>query len=194
MTEEDNIIRQERPHEVTIPEGSHMAVAKTAAQQEASVRKVYQNEGGEEVEHIAPDKFVSDASDTLQGVPDRFVGEDSSLNTRGADALPAPIQAKGPAGLEIAPEHRVGVADPAVPPEFQGRESVARPVGSPSQEVAPTAPAQALASASESLHGEHREPVVPKDMPEMDFPARVVHLHIENENLRKRLDDLDADR
>jgi hypothetical protein len=30
-------------------------------------------------------------------------------------------------------------------------------------------------------------------MPEMDFPARVVHLHIENEKLRKQLDELEAD-
>ena len=31
------------------------------------------------------------------------------------------------------------------------------------------------------------------DMPEMDFPARVVHLRIENELLQKRLDELDKD-
>ena len=31
-------------------------------------------------------------------------------------------------------------------------------------------------------------------MPEMDFPARVVHLRIENEELRTRLDNLETDR
>jgi hypothetical protein len=30
-------------------------------------------------------------------------------------------------------------------------------------------------------------------MPEMDFPARIVHLRIENELLQKRLDELDKD-
>jgi hypothetical protein len=37
---EPDIIRSDRPHEVTIPEGSNKALAKTAAQQEPSVRKV----------------------------------------------------------------------------------------------------------------------------------------------------------
>jgi hypothetical protein len=30
-------------------------------------------------------------------------------------------------------------------------------------------------------------------MPEMDFPARVVHLRIENEELRTRLEKLETD-
>ena len=178
---EDNIIRQDRPHEVNIPEGSHMAVAKTATPQEASVRKVYEHAGGEEVEHIAPDKFVSDASDTMQGVPDRFVGDNSGIKKRGADDMP--------------PERRVAVPDAITAPPALARGS-ASVLGAGATTEAPAPPAaQALASASESSHeAAHLASSPPPELPEMDFPARVVHLHIENENLRKRLDELDADR
>ena len=192
---EDNIIRQDRPHEVNIPEGSHMAVAKTATPQEASVRKVYEHAGGEEVEHIAPDKFVSDASDTMQGVPDRFVGDNSGIKKRGADDMPPPAQAKGPAELDMPPERRVAAPDAITAPPALARGS-ASVLGAGATTEAPAPPAaQALASASESSHeAAHLASSPPPELPEMDFPARVVHLHIENENLRKRLDELDADR
>ena len=191
---EDNIIRQERPHEVTIPDGSHMAVAKTAVQQEASVRKVYDHAGGEDVEHIAPDKFVSDQTEALQGAPDRFVGDQGGMNNRGADALPPPVQARGPSTLEVPPEHRVTIPPTVAPPAVSARETATLPAAGHLTSSEAAKPAQALAAASESSHVEPRKPVATGAMPEMDFPARVVHLHIENENLRKRLDALDADR
>jgi len=43
---DDGIIRGEHPHEVVMPEGSHIAVSKTAEQTQPSVRKVFQE--GEE--------------------------------------------------------------------------------------------------------------------------------------------------
>lgn len=205
---DDNIIRPERPHEVTVPEGSYMAVAKTALPQEASVRKVLKEESGEEVEHISADKFVSDGSESLQGAPDRFVGDDDSnhrevssrlpadhsrTDIRGADALPPAVQAKGASGLDLPPDYRNDVPTARMPAKLSGQGSVASPVSTPVTARGTPAPAQALASGSESVHAAQSEALMPPDMPEMDFPARVVHLHIQNENLRKRLDSLDAD-
>ena len=43
---DDGIFRNERPHEVEMPEGSHIAVSKSAEKTEPSVRKVFQE--GEE--------------------------------------------------------------------------------------------------------------------------------------------------
>jgi hypothetical protein len=178
---EPDIIRSDRPHEVTIPEGSNKALAKTAAQQEPSVRKVLNEAGGEEVEHILPDKFVSDTPEQLAKQPDKYVNADAGANTRG------PADAQAPARIANAPASAPGMPAGAA---IAGRAPAA---------LAP-AGAQALSAASESLteavasSAAQAAKVIPApDMPEMDFPARVVHLRIENELLQKRLDELDKD-
>ena len=167
---EPEIIRNDRPHEVTIPEGSNKALAKTAAQQEPSVRKVLR-EGGDEVEHIHPDKFVSDTPEPLASRPDKYVHADAADNTQVPDAYVKVTEARGP-------------ADTAMPPR-----------------AAQTLPAQAQALGAASESSQAKNPTDASEasaqpaqaMPEMDFPARVVHLRIENELLQKRLDELDKD-
>ncbi len=177
---EPDIIRSDRQHEVTIPEGSNKALAKTAAQQEPSVRKVLNEGGGEIIEHILPDKFVSDTTPALQSRPDNNISADKPAKTQGLVDAAATSQVSVPA------------------PSSMGTHTAAAP---PSRdEATPTSPgAQASGPASESF-GEDR--VLPKAtatapsfpaMPEMDFPARIVHLRIENELLQKRLDELDKD-
>lgn len=188
-----DIIRSDRPHEVTIPEGSNKALAKTAAQQEPSVRKVLNEAGGEEVEHILPDKFVSDTPEQLAKQPDKYVNADAGANTRVPDASMKVSESRGPTDAQ-APG-RIANA-PASAPGMPAGVAIA---GRGPAALAP-AGAQALSAASESLteavasSAAQAATVIPApDMPEMDFPARVVHLRIENELLQKRLDELDKD-
>jgi len=53
------------------------------------------------------------------------------------------------------------------------------------------APQQATALSNESASAANNAPPH-KPEPEMDFPARVVHLKIENDNLRTALDKLES--
>lgn len=189
---EPTIVRSDHPHEVTIPEGSNKALAKTAAQQEPSVRKVLNEEGGEVIEHILPDKFVSDTPQALDSRPDKFVNADAAANTQVPDQYVKVAERKGPADATAVP--RSAGASPAA----LGATLPAGPAVARDKVVLPQAGAQASGSASESSN-ESAFPQVAKaalpvpNMPEMDFPARVVHLRIENELLQKRLDDLDKD-
>lgn len=189
---EPDIIRSERQHEVTIPEGSNKALAKTAAQQEPSVRKVLNEGGGEVIEHILPDKFVSDTPQALDGRPDKFVNADAAANTQVPDQYVKVAERNGPADAKAVPR-TAGASPAALGATLPPGSAVAR-----DKLVLPQAGAQASGLASESSD-ESALPVTAKaalpapDMPEMDFPARVVHLRIENELLQKRLDDLDKD-
>ncbi|MFZ9544095.1 MAG: hypothetical protein ACO27O_05740 [Hylemonella sp.] len=81
-----------------------------------------------------------------------------------------PVQTEVPTNLAKAPVIQASPAKAALP-EVQ-------------------AVAQASASAVDTSKSVQSAPVV--DQPEMDFPARVVHLRIENEQLRSRLEKLEA--
>ncbi len=189
---EPTIIRSDHPHEVTIPEGSNKALAKTAAQQEPSVRKVLNEEGGEVIEHILPDKFVSDTPQALDSRPDKFVNADAAANTQVPDQYVKVAERKGPADATAVPRS-AGAGPAALGATLPPGPAVAR-----DKVVLPQAGAQASGSASESsnesaLPQAAKAAMAAPDLPEMDFPARVVHLRIENELLQKRLDDLDKD-
>lgn len=165
MTEPD-IIHSNRPHQVSIPEGSHVAVSKTGTPQEPSVHKNYRAGGGEEIPPDIPDR--------MSPAPQ----EDRAHRT-------TPLSHQGDA--------RGMVASSPVPHETTSSSTAPQ---APSSPIAPSAleaksvQVSAVASDSKDVNA------LPEGlaMPEMDFPARVVHLRIENEQLRTRLEKLDADR
>ena len=156
------------------------------------MRKVLREGGADEVEHILPDKFVSDAPDQLASRPDKFVHADAAANTQVPDAYVKVAEVRGPADATAPPR----TARAPVP---GAQASAGAAVTQRSAAVLPESQAQALGLASESSQAStlaiaSAASVMPApDMPEMDFPARVVHLRIENELLQKRLDELDKD-
>jgi hypothetical protein len=175
---DSEIFRSDQAHEVTIPEGSRMAVAKTATPQGPSVKKNFKAEGVEE-EIILPDKIISAKTEEFGKLPDKFVSapETERLNRlkvpveQQAEHLEAlPVQIQVPTNLAKAPVIQASPAKAALP-EVQ-------------------AVAQASATAVDTSKSVQSAPAV--DLPEMDFPARVVHLRIENEQLKSRLEKLEA--
>ena len=181
MTEPD-IIHSNRPQQVSIPEGSHVAVSKTGTPQEPSVHKNYRAGGGEEIPPDIPDR--------MSPAPQ----EDRAHRTTPGEGLHAPERtdlAKTP--LSHQGDARGMVASSPVPHETTSSSTAPQ---APSSPIAPSAleakSVQVSADASDSKDVN----ALPEGlaMPEMDFPARVVHLRIENEQLRTRLEKLDADR
>jgi hypothetical protein len=161
----------------SIPEGSHVAVSKTGTPQEPSVHKNYRAGGGEDIPLDIPDRMspASPVDRTNRMTP----GEDAPLSER----------------TDLAKTHLNTQADARamVPPPPAQQASVVMP---PSRTSADTSFSNETVQVSSAQSDSKHVNAVPEGavMPEMYFPARVVHLRIENEQLRTRLEKLDADR
>jgi hypothetical protein len=176
MSEEPEIIHSNRPHQVSIPEGSHVAVAKTGTPQEPSVHKNYRPGTAQESEQ-APDRY---SPDTLQEPTARMAGSTPAEVPDRTNLAKTPLQ---------TPVDRMASDVPAAKPA-----SGVTPAAPPAQVPPPPAPASAQDSSSAVDSSIEHDALPEHEMPEMDFPARVVHLRIENEELRTRLDNLETDR
>jgi hypothetical protein len=115
MTEPD-IIHSNRPHQVSIPEGSHVAVSKTGTPQEPSVHKNYRAGGGEDIPPDIPDRMSPASSDdqTNRMTP----GEVTPLPER-TDLTKAPIGTQPDARGMDAPlpvHHETATTAAASPP------------------------------------------------------------------------------
>ena len=172
--EEPLIIKTDRPHTVSMPEGTNVAVGKKGEAMEPSVRKVLADSDDHPVEHMVMDGGVSKSADQNKDInahdpnfkgyqgkaemPDRFVSNDK------AAAIPEPARKTiDVTKLDsiLKPQEKATGADAI--------ESKAEPVASaPEETVADFGPE-----------------------PEMDFPARVINIKIENDQLRARLDKLE---
>ncbi len=173
------IFHSNQPHQVSIPDGSHMAVAKTATQQEPSVHKVYRPGGGEEIEEIHPDHIVS--SQTAEAPPRiERVAETAKADRTNLAKTPLSTPTEARAAAELPATNQAVAPKVLAPPPTSAKAATAAPVT-----------AQALESHADSARANPEMPGL--QMPEMDFPARVVHLRIENEQLRSRLENLEAD-
>ena len=172
--DEPLIIKSDRPHEVTMPEGTNMAVGKTGDEGTPSVRKVMADPDENAVEHMVMDGGVSKSADQNASViaqdpnykgyqnaaemPDRFVS-----NEKEAKVLPASRTSIDITKLDsiLNPQEKASGADAiesqAVTPVVEA--AISKPVYQP--------------------------------QPEMDFPARVINIKIENDQLRARLDRLE---
>lgn len=154
---DDNLIRSDSPHQVTMAEGTHVAVGKKADAGQPSVRKVLAEPDGIVIEHSLKDNLVQ--------LPE-------------VAAVPSPAQ--GPVVERSESDRFVEV--PTVAPEtfLQPNEPM---------------PAWALEKPEAMLTGAAgAEPPASSDamemMKQMDFPARVVKLKIENDKVRTKLDGL----
>ncbi len=170
--DEPLIIKTDRPHTVSMPEGTNVAVGKKGEAMEPSVRKVMADADAHPVEHLVMDGGVSKSADDTHSVnvqdpdfkgyqsaaemPDRFVAQEKTA------AIPAPVR------------KTVDVSQLDSILKTQVKASGADAVDSTAEKPAPQEAAEVYAAE-----------------PEMDFPARVINIKIENDQLRARLDKLE---
>lgn len=222
---DSDIIRHEAPHQVTMKEGSTMAVGKKAEAIEPSVRKVLAPEDGLMLEHKLQDHRLAvpegqDAAKALEQPSferdihagralapeaDAAGGSLGGLLLKRAledHAVALPPEAAPAAAEHELPAARTSAAAEAGPliPQFENDHMVLVPP--PLAEKAPQAldpgtardplpapmaqdlPAQADSGESPELSEAMTE------MLQMNFPARVVKLKIENDKVRSKLDFL----
>jgi len=219
------ILRHEAPHQVTMKEGSTMAVGKKADAIEPSVRKVLAAEDGLMLEHTLQDHRLAvpegqdAAKSSEQPTFERDIHHDRAL-------APAADAASGPLGgllvkraledhnialpgeaAQAAAEHQVSAARarPAAEagpliPQFESDHFVVVPP--PLAEKAPQGldrgpardPLEAPQAQDSPAQADSEElPELSEAMAEMlqmNFPARVVKLKIENDKVRTKLDNL----
>jgi hypothetical protein len=206
---EADLIRNDSPHQVSLAEGTNVAVGKKADAVEPSVRKVLAEPDGIVIEHSLQDDLVLLPEAVLakaeleQPTFERQLKEDHALAPAAVDA--AETMALAPASLPEAPARvfvpeAAVVASPAQGPVIERSESdrfVQVPTVAPEAVLQPKepVPAWALEKPEAVLMGSaDAEPLALSDtmetMLQMDFPARVVKLKIENDKVRTKLDGL----
>ena len=172
--DEPLIIKSDRPHEVTMPEGTNMAVGKKGEEGTPSVRKVMADPDENAVEHMVMDGGVSKSADQNASViaqdpnykgyqnaaemPDRFVSNEKEA--------------------KVPPASRTSI-------DMTKLDSILNP-----QEKASGADAIESKVAAKEVAAKNPEPIYEAES-EMDFPARVINIKIENDQLRARLDKLE---
>jgi hypothetical protein len=171
---ESLIIKSDRPHEVTLPEGTNIAAGKKGEEGTPSVRKVLADPDEHAVEHLVMDDGVSQLADEKHSIyaqdpnykgyqsaaemPDRFVSNEKTAS------VPRPLRKS----IDVTQ-----------------LDSILKP-----QEKASGADAIEVKSVTKVLAAEISEPQYEEEQ-EMDFPARVINIKIENDQLRARLDKLE---
>jgi hypothetical protein len=179
MSEKNNpneplIIKTDRPHSVTMPEGTNVAVGKKGEEGTPAVRKVLADPDEHAVEHMVMDGGVSKTIDQNVSVnaqepnykgyqsaaemPDRFVSNEKSA--------------------DIPPPSRKSV-------DITKLDSILKP-----QEKAVGADTNESKAVTQEVAAGNSKPDHAAQ-PEMDFPARVINIKIENDQLRARLDKLE---
>lgn len=172
--DEPLIIKSDRPHEVTMPEGTNIAAGKKGEEGTPSVRKVLADPDEHAVEHLVMDGGVSQLADEKHSVyaqdpnykgyqsaaemPDRFVTNEKTV--------------------AIPPSQRKSI-------DVTQLDSILNP-----QEKASGADTIESKVATKAVATEISEAAYEEE-PEMDFPARVINIKIENDQLRARLDKLE---
>ena len=172
--DEPLIIKSDHPHEVTMPEGTNVAVGKKGEEGTPAVRKVLADPDQHAVEHMVMDGGVSQKADQSHSVnaqdpnykghqsaaeaPDRFVANEKSA------AVPPPVRK---------------------PIDVSQLDSILKP-----QEKAAAVDAIESNAVVEEAAAPISEQVYEVE-PVMDFPARVINIKIENDQLRTRLDKLE---
>jgi hypothetical protein len=184
MNEDSKIIMSDAPHEVHIPEGSKTAVHKTAQAQAPVVRNTDVDVGAPvEQVTIAPTVRAGEAPVALK---DRFVTAPETQRPEHQSALP-----------EVAnlPDQFVSDTAPQGVPAGVPQPTVADTQPSPASAVVPVVPedphATATATATATTTEAETETEHATFMGEMDFPARVVKLKIDNDKVRSQIDNLE---
>ena len=187
--EEPMIIKTDRPHTVTMPEGTNIAVGKKGEVGAPVVRKVRADGEGEAVENVVMDGGVSSSNDPSKDVMAK--GENN----------------KGYQSKEEGLENIKGYQSAAEAPDrfaAQPKEGAVPPPNKKSIDVSQLDNILKTKAVESSVDTVTNEPdnvalkpvsqaksVLSEAMPEMNFPARVIKVKIANDQVRERLDKLE---
>ena len=187
--EEPMIIKTDRPHTVTMPEGTNIAVGKKGEAGAPVVRKVMADGEGEAVENVVMDGGVSSSNDPSKDVMAK--GENN----------------KGYQSKEEGLENIKGYQSAAEAPDrfaAQPKEGAVPPPNKKSIDVSQLDNILKTKAVESSVDTVTNEPdnvalkpvsqaksVLSEAMPEMNFPARVIKVKIANDQVRERLDKLE---
>ncbi len=172
--DEPFIIKSDRAHTVSMPEGTNNAIGKKGEAGEPSIRKVVADPDEHPVEHVVMGEGVSKAPEQTTDI---YAKEDVF---------------KGYQSAADAPDRFVDVPkEAAVPPPLRNSVDITKlETHLESQEIPTAVEAieddglkdELLARARAAKHS---------PQPEMNFPARVINLKIQNDKLRTRLESLE---
>jgi hypothetical protein len=203
-----DLIRNDSPHQVTLAEGTNVAVGKKADAVQPSVRKVLAEPDGVVIEHSLQDDLVllpeaaMAKAELEQPTFERQLKENHALAPAAVDSDEgvALVPASSPeAPARVFVPAAAAVASPAQGPVVERSESdhfVEVPTVAPDTFLQPKEPlpAWALEKPEAMLMGPAgAEPPADSDtveMLQMDFPARLDKLKIENDKVRAKLDGL----
>ena len=187
--EEPMIIKTDRPHTVTMPEGTNIAVGKKGEAGAPVVRKVMADGEGEAVENVVMDGGVSSSNDPSKDVMAK--GENN----------------KGYQSKEQGQENIKGYQSAAEAPDrfaAQPKEAAVPPPNKKSIDISQLDSILKTKAVESSVDTVTNEPdnvalkpvsqaksVLSEAMPEMNFPARVIKVKIANDQVRERLDKLE---
>lgn len=168
------IIKSDRPHEVTMPEGTNVAVGKKGEEGTPAVRKVLADPDQHAVEHMVMDGGISQTADQS------YSAHAQDPNYKGYQSA-----AEAPDRF-VANEKSAAVPPPGRKPiDVSQLDSILKP-----QEKALGVDAIESKAVVEEAAAPISEQVYEVE-PVMDFPARVINIKIENDQLRARLDKLE---
>jgi len=187
--EEPMIIKTDRPHTVSMPEGTNIAVGKKGEAGAPVVRKVMADGEGEAVENVVMDGGVSSSKDPSKDVMAK--GENN----------------KGYQSKEQGQENIKGYQSAAEAPDrfaAQPKEAAVPPPNKKSIDISQLdsiLKSKAVESSVDTVTNEpdnvalkpvsQAKSVLSEAMPEMNFPARVIKVKIANDQVRERLDKLE---
>ena len=173
-SDEPLIIKSDRAHTVSMPEGTNNAIGKKGEAGDPSIRKVVADPDDHPVEHMVMGEGVSKAPEKTA---DNYAKEDNF---------------KGYQGLADAADRFVDAPkDAAVPPPLRRSIDITK--------LKTHLASQDTSTAVEAMEGDGlKDELIARaraaknsDQPEMNFPARVINLKIQNDKLRNRLENLE---
>ena len=185
---EPMIIKTDSPHTVSMPEGTNIAVGKKGEAGSPAVRKVLSDGEQNVVENVVMDGGVSKSND-----PNQVVMAHEEVNKGFQSKEGGHENIKGYQSAADAPDRFASQPkDAPVPPankksiDISQLDSILKPQASTAAvdtvtnepEKAAENPTLKTASTSSPMH-------------EMNFPARVIKVKIENDQVRERLEKLE---
>ena len=168
------VIKSNQPHSVTMPEGTNVAVGKKGEEGTPAVRKVLADPDEHAVEHMVMDGGVSKTIDQHVSVN----AQDPNYKGYQSAAEMPDRFVSNEKSADIPPPTRKSV-------DITKLDSILKP-----QEKAVGADANESKAVTNEVAADISKPVYAAE-PEMDFPARVINIKIENDQLRARLDNLE---
>ena len=187
--EEPMIIKTDRPHTVSMPEGTNIAVGKKGEAGSPAVRKVLSDGEQNVVENVVMDGGVSKSND-----PNQVVMAHEEVNKGFQSKEGGHENIKGYQSAADAPDRF------AAPP----KEAAVPPLNKKSIDVSQLDSILKTKAVESSVDTVTNEPdnvalkpvsqaksVLSEAMPEMNFPARVIKVKIANDQVRERLEKLE---